>query len=135
MAKKEEITPPTEAQIIVAATNAAMAVLESEKKQEKSLGCTDFNTTKSNVPDVVTFGDSDGWKLICKASSESQGWMKSTKAMDVNGTSVIVQTETQQRNPDGSYALSQAVVFVQRCQIHEELDGDNKLVSRKLIYN
>ena len=134
MAKKEEIAPPTEAQIIVAATNAAMAVIESEKQQEKSLNNTDFNGTQQNVPDVVFFGDTDCWKLICKASSQKQGWMKTTKAMDVNGTSVIVQTETQQRNPDGSYALSQAVVFVQRCSVLEVLDIDGKLVTRRLIY-
>ena len=133
MAKKEEIAPPTEAQIIVAATNAAIAVIESEKQQEKSLNCTDTDTAHNYAPDMETFGD-DSWKLICKASSQKQGWMKTTKAMDVNGSSVIVQTETQQRNPDGSWALSQAVVFVQRCSILDVLDVDGKLVTRRLIY-
>lgn len=50
----------------------------------KSLHNTDINGTSKNVPDVQAFGDGDAWVLICKASSESQGWMKSTKAMQVS---------------------------------------------------
>lgn len=65
----------------------------------------------AKVPDAEVFGDPNAWTLVCKASSQAQGWMKSTKRMAVQG-GAIFQTETQQRNPDGSYALSQATVFV-----------------------
>jgi len=37
--------------------------------------------------------------------------MKSTKAMLVPGGTVI-QVTTQQRNPDGSYAVAEALTFV-----------------------
>lgn len=77
----------------------------------KTLGNSDTNGTTRNVPDVKFFGDGDAWQLICKASSEREGWMKSTKAMRLpNGC--LVQVTTQQRNPDGSYALAEALTFV-----------------------
>ena len=77
----------------------------------KSLGNTDVNGAKKNVKDIVVFGDGDMFKLLSKASSEKEGWMKSTKAMDV-GCGCLVQVTTQQRNPDGSYAVAEAVTFV-----------------------
>lgn len=78
---------------------------------EKTLHNSDISGTRVNVPDVQVFGDGDAWQLICKASSQSEGWMKSTKAMEVPGGCVI-QVTTQQRNNDGSYALAEAVTFV-----------------------
>lgn len=78
---------------------------------EKSLGNSDISGTKVNVPDVVVFGNGDLWQLMCKASSQREGWMKSTKAMEVPG-GALVQVTTQQRNPDGSYAVAEALAFV-----------------------
>lgn len=102
---------------------------------EKTLGNTDINGTRKNVPDVDVFGDGDAWQLICKASSQSEGWMKSTKTMQIAGVGCLVQTETQQRNPDGSYALSQAVEFVPGINVMvsggSPLDGE--VVGRRLV--
>lgn len=95
----------------------------------KSFGNTDINGTKKNVRDVVVFGDGDMFKLMCKASSEEQGWMKSTKACDV-GTGCIVQVTTQQRNPDGSYAIAEALTFVPGVRIVEVFDGAGAPTSR-----
>jgi hypothetical protein len=50
---------------------------------------------RTATPDVVVFGDGDMWKLVGKASSKSEGWMKSTKAMEA-GNGVLVQVSTQQ---------------------------------------
>lgn len=77
----------------------------------KTLDNSDQNGTTKNVPDVKFVGNGDSWQLLCKASSQEQGWMKSTKAMKVRG-GVLVQCTTQQRNPDGSYALAEAITFV-----------------------
>lgn len=77
----------------------------------KTLKNTDASGTTKNVKDVQFWGNGDTFQLICKASSESEGWMKSTKAMEVPG-GCVVQVTTQQRNPDGSYALAEAVTFV-----------------------
>lgn len=101
----------------------------------KSLHNTTSNGAKKNVKDIQFFGDGDTFKLISKASSENEGWMKSTKAMEIEGVGCVVQVTTQQRNPDGSYSLSDAVTFVPNTQIDTiiETNGvDEKIVGRKL---
>jgi hypothetical protein len=109
------------------------------KMPVKSLQNTDSNGAKKNVKDIVFFGDGDTFKLISKASSELEGWMKSTKAMEIEGVGCVVQTTTQQRNPDGSYALTDAVTFVPNSKIEEiwkmNEEGESKVVGRKLVHN
>lgn len=78
----------------------------------KTLHNSDVNGAHKNVPDITVFGDGDMFKLLCKASSEKEGWMKSTKAMEIPGVGCVVQVTTQQRNPDGSYSVAEAVTFV-----------------------
>lgn len=89
---------------------------------EKTLDITDIKGAKSNISDLSVFGNGDTFKLICKASSQAQGWMKSTKAMEVGALGCVVQVSTQQRNPDGSYALAEAVAFVPGARIEETVD-------------
>lgn len=84
----------------------------------KTLVNTDANGATKNVKDIVFWGNGDMFKLISKASSEKEGWMKSTKAMDV-GVGVVVQVTTQQKNPDGSYAVAEALTFVPDAEIIE----------------
>ena len=96
---------------------------------EKTLHNTDVSKAQNNVPDLVVFGDGDTFKLICKASSQSEGWMKSTKAMSVPG-GCVVQVTTQQRNPDGSYALAEALTFAPGAKIHTELDDKGNVRNR-----
>lgn len=109
-----------------------------KKMPVKSLHNTDTNGAKKNVKDIVFFGDGDTFKLISKASSEAEGWMKSTKAMEIEGVGCVVQTTTQQRNPDGSYALTDAVTFVPNSKIEEiwkiNEEGESKVVGRKLVH-
>ena len=85
--------------------------------------------TKKNINDAFIFGD-DCWKLITKFSSESRGTMKSTKAMQC-GESVVVQVTTQQRNPDGSYAIAEALTTVANAYIFEQKENDI-VVARKI---
>lgn len=76
---------------------------------------------KQNVPDLKTTGNPDLFQLLCKASSEDEGWMKSTKVMQCpNGC--VVQVSTQQRNPDGSYAVAEALTFVPNVSIGRYLE-------------
>jgi len=98
----------------------------------KSLQNTDSNGAKKNVKDIQFWGNGDTFKLISKASSESEGWMKSTKAMQIDGLGCVVQTTTQQRNPDGSYALTDAITFVPQSYIFETKDDDGNVIERKL---
>ena len=98
----------------------------------KSLANTDANGARKNVKDIVFWGNGDTFKLISKASSEAEGWMKSTKAMDVtNG--VVVQVTTQQRNPDGTYAIAEAVTYVPGVRIVEhKKDSFGEVIERFL---
>jgi len=92
----------------------------------KTLGNTDVNGARKNVKDIVVFGNGDLFKLLAKASSEKEGWMKSTKAMAVTG-GCLVQVTTQQRNPDGSYAVAEALSYVPGVGIGTDEDGNPKL--------
>ena len=85
----------------------------------KTLGNTCSNGATKNVKDIVFWGNGDTFKLISKASSQNEGWMKSTKAMQC-GSDVVVQVTTQQRNPDGSYSIAEALTTVCNAVIMEQ---------------
>ena len=91
---------------------------------EKTLHNSDLSGAKQNVPDIRFYGNRDMFRLLCKASSEAEGWMKSTKAMEVNG-GCIVQVTTQQRNPDGSYAVAEALTYVPGVEVKVDKDHDD----------
>ena len=100
----------------------------------KSLHNTCANGATKNVKDIIFWGNGDTFKLISKASSELEGWMKSTKAMQA-GTSVVVQVTTQQRNPDGSYAIAEALTTVSNARILTEFDSEGAPSKRSVISN
>lgn len=79
---------------------------------EKSLSVSTPEELKVASPDVKLVGDPNAWICISKASSESQGWMHSTKVACVAGSGLLVQTSTELRPHDGVRATSQALVFV-----------------------
>ena len=93
----------------------------------KTLDNVNIQDVKKKVSDVKVFGNGDTWQLLCKASSESQGWMKSTKVLNL-GTihGCLVQVSTQQKNPDGSYSLAEALTFVPNVNISS--DGENYFI-------
>ena len=93
----------------------------------KTLSNSDGNGAKKNVPDIQVWGDGDLFRLLSKASSEREGWMKSTKAMEIPGVGCLVQVTTQQRNFNGSYSVAEAVTFVPGVKILESCD------SRRLV--
>lgn len=86
---------------------------------EKTLDIKNMEDTKKKVSDVQITGDVNTFVLLCKASSLTQGWMKSTKVCNVEG-GCIVQVSTQQKNPDGSYALAEALTYVPNVQIDKD---------------
>ena len=91
----------------------------------KTLNNTNEATAKANVPDIAVTGFGNSFAVICKASSQAQGWMKSTKGYDT-GTGVIVQVTTQQKNPDGTYAIAEALTFVPGVKLVPDERGDGK---------
>lgn len=104
-----------EAETVKIAENLVNEAVE----KEKVLDVTSIEDAKKKVSDIKVFGDGDTFKLLCKASSESQGWMKSTKVCNVFG-GCLVQVSTQQKNPDGSYAVAEAVAFVPGNHLRED---------------
>lgn len=94
---------------------------------EKTLTNSDVSGARKNVPDIAVVGNGDTFQLLCKASSQTEGWMKSTKAMEIPG-GCIVQVTTQQRNPDGSYSVAEALTFVPGVYIRNDINSGRKLV-------
>ena len=99
---------------------------------EKTLVNTDANGASKNVKDIVFWGNGDTFKLISKASSVAEGWMKSTKAMEIEAVGCVVQVTTQQRNPDLSYSVAEAVTFVPHCRLNEVTNEEGKVIERRL---
>lgn len=93
---------------------------------EKTLHNSTVSNARINVNDLVVFGDGDTFKLISKASSKNEGWMKSTKAMEIPGVGCVVQVTTQQ-----GYNVAEALTFVPGAKI--ELIGGHKKNGRRLV--
>ncbi len=84
--------------------------------KEKDLNISEVRGAKANISDLQVYGDGDTFALLCKASSQDQGWMKSTKVCNVQG-GCIIQVTTQQKNPDGSYSLAEALTYAPNVQL------------------
>lgn len=91
----------------------------------KTLHNSDISGAKVNVKDLVVFGNGDMFQLLCKASSQAEGWMKSTKAMEIPNLGCVVQVTTQQGDN-----VAEAICFVPDVRIIEDIDtGGRKLGS------
>ena len=107
-------------------TNPEQPATSNDYQAERSLDSADPADLQAKVADVIVVGDPECWRLLCKASSVSQGFMKSTKVMHLP-KGCLVQVSTQQRNPDGSWALAEAVVFVPQAYLEGPLAPPQKL--------
>ena len=88
----------------------------------KTLHNSDISGAKKNVKDIQVFGNGDLFQLISKASSSNEGWMKSTKAMDIPGVGCVIQVTTQQ-----GVNIAEALTFVPNVKIEGEA-GSRKIV-------
>jgi len=128
----------------------------------KSLHNTTANGATKNVKDIKFWGNGDLFKLLSKASSEEEGWMKSTKAMEIEGVGCVVQVTTQQKNSkksrflttdeledkypnsedrptyeqvnEADWVITDAVTFVPGVMIIEKFDSQmENVIERKLV--
>jgi len=99
--------------------------------EEKTLHNSDVSGARQNVKDIKVVGNGDLFKLLCKASSQAEGWMKSTKAMETP-MGCVVQVTTQQKNIDGTYSLAEALTFVPGAIIVDDENGGRKLMQRSM---
>jgi len=90
---------------------------------KKDLDITDVNDAKAKISDITVCGDGDMFQLLCKASSKSQGWMKSTKAMVAPG-GVVLQVTTQQGEN-----VAEALTYIPDATIVDDINGGKRLVS------
>ena len=96
----------------------------------KTLHNSNASGASVNVKDIIFWGDGDTIKLISKASSKNEGWMKSTKAMQIDGIGCVVQVTTQQGDN-----VAEALAFVPLAKINETLDAEGKVVSRSITHS
>lgn len=90
----------------------------------KSLDVTSVaDAAAGKVSDIKVVGNGDTFALLCKASSKSQGWMKSAKAMEVPD-GCVVQVTTQQ----GDH-VAEALCYVPGVMIADDINGGRKLIS------
>lgn len=100
----------------------------------KTLCNSDVDGAKKNVPDIKVFGNGDMFKLLCKASSKDEGWMKSTKAMEIEGVGCVVQVTTQQRNLSAQDSVAEALTFVPGVRINETRNEEGQVTGRELVF-
>ena len=93
---------------------------------DKTLHNSDISGAKQNVKDIKVVGNGDLFQLLCKASSEAEGWMKSTKAMQTPG-GCVVQVTTQQKGMDGTYVVAEALTFVPGVVIVNDCNNGRRL--------
>jgi hypothetical protein len=94
----------------------------------KTLHNSSLSGVRKNVLDINVIGDGDMFKLLCKASSVSEGWMKSTKAM-ATPKGCVVQVTTQQLNINGTYSIAEALTFVPGVKLGKDQNGGCNLIN------
>ena len=94
----------------------------------KTVNNTDQTEPIINVTFTQKFGDIDIFKLINKISLESERYLKTTKAMQIDNLGCVVQVTTQQGDN-----VSEALTFVPNAKIKEIKDSEGKVIERKLV--
>ena len=72
----------------------------------------------------MVIGSPDNFKLLFKSSCDENDFMKSTKAMQIDGVGCVVQVTTRQGNN-----VAEALTFVPGVKIVEDINNGYKLVS------
>ena len=102
------------------------AILKNAMK-ELNIACKTLNRPTAMgateiVPDIEIWGDGDTFKLISKALSKSEGWMKSTKAMEIPDVGCVVQVTH----------VAEALSFVPGVRIDEQMRG-GAVIGRSIV--
>lgn len=95
----------------------------------KTLNNTDANGASKNVKDIQFWGNGDTFKLISKASSKKEGWMKSTKAMEIENLGCVIQVSTQQGDN-----VAEAITFIPYVGILDIINDKGELIGRELKF-
>lgn len=105
-------------------------VPDEGKVCQKTIRNSEVSGARKNVKDIKIVGNGDAFQLLFKASSEKEGWMKSTKAMACGDGQIVIQVTTQQRNIDGTYSVAEALTVVRNSMIVPGKNNGRKIVVR-----
>jgi hypothetical protein len=83
---------------------------------------TNTNPKQAKASGVESVGPMDTWKVVQKAWNKKEGWMKSTKALEIPSLGCLVQITTQQKDK-----LAEAVCFVPDVKLEASPDGSYAL--------
>jgi hypothetical protein len=97
-------------------------------KKEKTMTNTTASQASVQVKDIQFWGNGDTFKLISKASSQNEGWMKSTKAMLIKGIGCVIQVTTQQGDN-----VAEALTFVPGVKIEEIQNEEGVVIQRQIV--
>lgn len=89
------------------------------------------NVVEATSPDPKRFGPPDAWKVLAKASSPESGWVRTTKAMEIENIGCVLRVTTQQ-GKEALNSVAEALVFVPFTSIVDVYDGSGTLVGRRL---
>lgn len=96
-----------------------------ERKHEmRNVGNKNTKETKTTTPDLEVFGNPDIFRLIAKASSETEGWMRSTKAMHIPHIGVVLHVSQLDNGQ-----ISDALEFIPGAGLVEREDGTFQIVA------
>jgi hypothetical protein len=90
--------------------------------EPKTVDVVNIKEAKEKISDIEVVGNGDLWQFLCQTSSKSEGWMQTTRAMQV-GNGCLVRVTTQQGNN-----VAEALQFVPKCLIVDDENGGRKLV-------
>lgn len=88
----------------------------------KTLSNSNIKQAQNQVSDIEVVGDGNMYQLLFKAYTKKENWMKSSKAMEIEGVGCVVQVTTQQGDN-----VAEAICFVPGVKIVPDGDG-KKLV-------
>lgn len=94
----------------------------------KTLDNTTAAQAKDQVSDIKFWGNGNTFKLISKASSKNEGWMKSTKAMEIENVGCVIQVTTQQGDN-----IAEALTFVPGVKILEKVNRELVVETREIV--
>jgi len=102
--------------------------MSKENKNSKTLGNTTASKAAENVKDIKFWGDGDTFKLVSKAHSDKEGWLKSTKVMEILGVGCVIQVTTQQGDN-----VAEALTTVPGTYVHTMFNDAGEIVGRRVI--
>lgn len=90
--------------------------------EKRSLGITSTYQAIREIPDLKRDGNPNLYRMLGKASSEKQGFMRTTKAFEIEGCGVFVLCCTNQAGGNGGRAVSETSEYIPGVKLIEDTE-------------